>query len=119
LEGAQAALGHDPPDSGGGAIDTPLGEILGNAAVAGASAVAPEDSLNEVADLGVGDLGHGGCAGVVKAAASLAEHFTNLAHTGSVFPGYELDHRAAPGWGLVPRRADGDRASMENAQENG
>jgi hypothetical protein len=72
--------------------------------------VAPEDSLNEVADLGVGDLGHGGCAGVVKAAASLAEHFTNLAHTGSVFPGYELDHRAAPGWGLVPRRADGDRA---------
>jgi hypothetical protein len=65
--------------------------------------VAPEDSLDEVADVGVGDLGHGGCAGVVKAAASLAEHFTNLAHTGSGFPGYELDHRAAPGWGLVPR----------------
>ena len=87
-----------------GAQVTPRSErSSAEAAVAVASAVAPEDGLDQVAKAGVGDLRRGGCGGVVEAAAGLAEHGTDLADAAAGFLGDELDHRAAPGWGLVPR----------------
>ena len=43
LDGVQGSLGHDAPDSGGGASHAPVGEFLGETAVPVTPAVAPED----------------------------------------------------------------------------
>lgn len=80
MSGCLAALG-----SGGGASDTPIGEILRQAAVAVASAMASEDGLDQVAQADVSDLRRGGGGGVVKAAAGLAEHRAYFANAAAGF----------------------------------
>ena len=73
-----------------GAQVTPsIGEFLAQAAVAVASAVAPEERLDEIAEAGVGDLRRGGCGGVVEAAAGLPEHRADLADAAAGFLGDE------------------------------
>jgi len=113
MSGCLAALG-----SGGGARHPTVGQFLSKPAVAiasgssvhlpplvpsASSAVAPEDGLDQVAKVSVGNLPRGGGRRVVEAAAGLAEHGADLADTAAGFLRDELDHRAAPGWGLVPK----------------
>jgi len=103
LDGAQPSLGHEATDSSRGASQAPIGEFDRQMAVAVASAVAPEDGLDEFTKMHVGDLSHGGGGGVVEAAAGFLEDRAHLANTAAGLLRDELDHRPAPGWGLVPR----------------
>ena len=48
LKGAQPSLGHEATDSGRGASHAPIGEFRGQATVAVASAVVPEDGLDQL-----------------------------------------------------------------------
>ena len=90
LDGAQPSLGHEATDSGRSASQASIGEFGRQAAVAVASAVAPEDGLDQVAHASVGDLPRGGCGGVVEAAASLAERGADLADTTASFQSDEV-----------------------------
>jgi len=103
LNRVQGSLGHEAADSGGSAYHPLIGENLSQAAVAVAPPMALEDGLDQIPDAGVGELGRGGCAGVIEAAAGMAEHRAYLADAAAGFLSNGLDHRAAAGWGRVPR----------------